>query len=83
MKYTMKQNENGNYVLLRYGKPAINQVPNNAELEFWLRIEELEEEVASVLTLLDGLAEQWGDEGVFRTCRDRLRKLLTTKEPTQ
>lgn len=35
-------------------------------------------EIASVLELMDGLAEQWGDEGVFRRCRDRLRALLTT-----
>ena len=33
----------------------------------------LRDEVASVLQLMDGLAEQWGDEGVFRRCRDRLR----------
>ena len=32
-------------------------------------------EIRSVLLLMDGLAEQWGDEGVFRRCRDRLRKL--------
>ena len=36
-------------------------------------------EVASVLMLMDGLAEQWGDEGVFRRCRDRLRKLVGDK----
>lgn len=36
-------------------------------------------EVASVLMLMDGLAEQWGDEGVFRRCRDRLRKLVGEK----
>lgn len=34
------------------------------------------DEVASVLALMDGLAEQWGDEAVFRRCRDRLRKLV-------
>lgn len=34
------------------------------------------DEVASVLALLDGLAEQWGDEAVFRRCRDRLRKVV-------
>lgn len=33
-------------------------------------------EIESVLLLMDGLAEQWGDEGVFRRCRDRLRKLV-------
>ena len=33
-------------------------------------------EVTSVLELLDGLAEQWGDEAVFRRCRDRLRKVV-------
>jgi hypothetical protein len=34
---------------------------------------DLRNEVLSVLSLMDGLAEQWGDEGVFRRCRDRLR----------
>lgn len=37
-------------------------------------------EVASVLMLMDGLAEQWGDEGVFRRCRDRLRAILPANE---
>ena len=32
-------------------------------------------EMRVVLTLLDGLADQWGDEAVFRRCRDRLRDL--------
>lgn len=34
-------------------------------------------EVNSVLALLDDLAGQWGDEAVFRRCRDRLRELVT------
>jgi len=38
--------------------------------------EETTNEVKSVLLLLDGLAEQWGDEAIFRRCRDRLRKLV-------
>ena len=33
-------------------------------------------EVASVLMLMDELATVWGDEGVFRRCRDRLRALV-------
>lgn len=33
-------------------------------------------EVASVLMMLDELAELWGDEGKFRACRDRLRNLV-------
>lgn len=33
-------------------------------------------EVASVLMLMDELADLWGDEAVFRRCRDRLRKLV-------
>ena len=37
---------------------------------------EVREEIRSVLLLMDGLAEQWGDEGVFRRCRDRLRALV-------
>lgn len=40
-------------------------------------INDTEQEIASVLLLMDGLAEQWGDEGVFRRCRDRLRKLAS------
>lgn len=43
-------------------------------------IEATRNEVASVLMLMDGLAEVWGDEGVFRTCRDRLRKLVQNGE---
>ena len=37
-------------------------------------------EIASVLTMLDELAELWGDEGKFRACRDRLRKLVPKPE---
>lgn len=38
-------------------------------------------EVASVLMLMDELAAVWGDEGVFRRCRDRLRALVTEESP--
>lgn len=41
------------------------------------QLEHTYQEVANVLMLMDGLAEQWGDEGVFRRCRDRLRQLVT------
>ena len=40
------------------------------------RLDQYRNEVTSVLELLDGLAEQWGDEAVFRRCRDRLRELV-------
>ena len=40
------------------------------------RLKQYRNEVSSVLELLDGLAEQWGDEAVFRRCRDRLRRLV-------
>ena len=40
------------------------------------RLEQYRNEVTSVLELLDGLARQWGDEAVFRRCRDRLRELV-------
>jgi hypothetical protein len=33
-------------------------------------------EITESLALLDHLANGWGDEGVFRTARDRLRALL-------
>ena len=52
-------------------------------MEAWFdaneRLQELREEVASVLSLLDGLAEQWGDEAEFRRCRARLRKAIEEK----
>lgn len=47
-----------------------------AEVE---RSTRLAEEVASVLIQLDGLAEVWGDEGVFRRCRDRLRAAIAAE----
>jgi hypothetical protein len=40
------------------------------------RLEQYHDEVTIVLGLLDGLANQWGDEAVFRRCRDRLRELV-------
>jgi hypothetical protein len=45
MKYTIKENKDGTHTLLRYGDLATRQRPNNAELEFWFRIQELEAEV--------------------------------------
>ena len=46
MKYTIRENKDRTHTLLRYGEPAANPIPNNAELEFWFRIEELEKELA-------------------------------------
>lgn len=43
------------------------------------RIYTTKQEIASVLLLMDELAEQWGDECVFRRCRDRLRALVESK----
>ena len=34
-----------------------------------------------VLRQLDALATVWGNEGVFRRCRDRLRQLLQPQQP--
>lgn len=39
------------------------------------RADSLVLEVRSVLEQMDELAEQWGDEAVFRRCRDRLRRV--------
>jgi hypothetical protein len=39
--------------------------------------ESIAAEICSALDQLDHLANVWGDEGVFRTCRDRLRALVT------
>lgn len=38
-------------------------------------------EVRAVLALMDELAQQWGDEGVFRRCRDRLRAVIGEGKP--
>jgi hypothetical protein len=37
-------------------------------------------ELRAILAQLDQLAEIWGDEGVFRRCRDRLRNLCNKVE---
>lgn len=44
---------------------------------FSIRLGDIQNEISSVLQMLDELAELWGDEGKFRACRDRLRKLVT------
>lgn len=53
------------------GRPVQEQLG-----EMQSRVEMFEVEVRSVLGELDHLAEVWGDEGVFRRCRDRLRNVL-------
>lgn len=50
--------------------------PGGVWVEFRDRHAAMRDEVATVLGQLDDLAAVWGDEGVFRRCRDRLRKLL-------
>lgn len=47
--------------------------------ELRTKLHELQEEVASVVQLMDDLAEQWGDEAVFRRCRDRLRESIRSR----
>lgn len=61
-----------------WGQGEIDSAATFAEENERLRQDQSDRdnEVASVLMLMDGLAEQWGDEGVFRRCRDRLRALL-------
>ena len=59
------------------GRPVKQQL-----LELQERVETLESGVKGVLEQLDNLAELWGDEGVFRRCRDRLRKLIEKTEGT-
>lgn len=43
-------------------------------------LREVADEIKSVLVQLDELAETWGDEGVFRRCRDRLRAVAKKAE---
>ena len=50
--------------------PAINQLYSRG---FDAGRDSIEPEVRSVIEQLDALAQVWGDEGVFRRCRDRLK----------
>jgi len=43
------------------------------------RLAAFRDEVRTTLAQLDQLAELWGDEGVFRRCRDRLRAMVGDK----
>jgi hypothetical protein len=59
-------------------KNAIANTSVGAHLESVLdEIDIIRHEVLCVLSQLDHLAEVWGDEGVFRTCRDRLRNAVS------
>ena len=40
------------------------------------RLKAIHDEVACVVQMMDDLARQWGDEAVFRRCRDRLREAI-------
>ena len=46
MKYSIRAHGMG-YRLMRYDEPASRSDPSNAEIEFWFRIQELEEENAA------------------------------------
>lgn len=48
-------------------------------IELRTKLNDLQEEVASVVQLMDDLAQQWGDEAVFRRCRDRLRESIRSR----
>jgi hypothetical protein len=58
------------------GEARAVTAPAAVWLETRDRHKALVEEVTAVLGLLDGLAQVWGDEGVFRRCRDRLRAAI-------
>jgi hypothetical protein len=52
----------------------------------WVEFEDVKAilcEVHSVLAELDNLANVWGDEGVFRRCRDRLRTVVSPSQMQQ
>ena len=58
MKYTIKETSDGSYVLMRYGKPAAKPQPNNAELEFWFRIQALQLEIERLNNLIGGATNE-------------------------
>jgi hypothetical protein len=59
------------------GESRAVTMPAAAWLETRDRHKALVGEVAASLAQLDELARVWGDEGVVRRCRDRLRTALT------
>ena len=53
--------------------------PGDGEPGLAERLEDTIAQVRMALGQLDQLAELWGDEGVFRRCRDRLRAIPGVK----
>ena len=59
MKYTIRENQ-GYYSLWRYNKPAVRSLPNNVELEFWMRIQELEEASRKLIEAIEASDQREG-----------------------
>jgi hypothetical protein len=58
------------------GEARAVTMPGMLWIEVLDKMRALHAETEATLTQLDELAAVWGDEGVFRRCRDRLRKAV-------
>ena len=59
MKYSIRENSDHSFTLLRYGEVAKpnNGIPNNCEFEFWERIYKREESLKGIIELCEGAKE--------------------------
>ncbi len=60
-------------------EPSDSGFEIKCKIDLRAKLNDLQEEVASVVQIMDDLAQQWGDEAVFRRCRDRLRESIRSR----
>lgn len=85
-KYTIRENEDKTYELLRYGEPVGR--PDNAQLEFWLELEDQSEKrrnaekestrMEEVILRIAARCDDWSNDEIKAACADALQ--CTVKE---
>jgi len=79
MKYSLQENADNSYTLLRYGEPATEMMPSNAEVQFWISNEDLQqenrdlrranEELREVIAMTCDIVNNWCRETGVNECR--------------
>lgn len=85
-KYTIRENDDKTYELLRYGEPVGR--PDNAHLEFWMEMEDQQDKRRSaekdstrmeeVILRIAARCENWSFADIRAACADALQ--CTVKE---